>query len=136
MVVVKRLINETHFEFVKSTHKYFDIAQVFMEEIFRLHATRKKIFSDQGTKFTSIFFKKIFVRFGTQCWVCEGRLKGWQKPPVHCTGCNALGIFLDPILGGHSYLWFCACLLHMVLGMMFFFPWYLVDLVKGTTTMF
>jgi len=43
---------------------------------------------------------------------------------------------LDPILGGQTYLWFCAWVWHMVSGMMVFYPWYLVDLVKGTTIMF
>ena len=44
--------------------------------------------------------------------------------------------FLNPILGGWTYLWFCAWVSHMVLGMMVFSPWYFVDLVKGTTVMF
>ena len=40
-------------------------------------------------------------------------------------------IFLDPILGENTYLWFCASVWKMVLGMMFFCPWYFVYLVKG-----
>jgi len=43
--------------------------------------------------------------------------------------------FLDPILGGWTYLWFCAWFSHMVLGIMVFSTWYFVDLVKGTIVM-
>jgi len=43
---------------------------------------------------------------------------------------------LDSILGGKTYLWFCALVSHMVLGMMVLNPWYFVDPVKGTTIMF
>ena len=38
--------------------------------------------------------------------------------------------------GGQTYPWFCAWVLHMVLGMMVFCPWYFVDLVKLNTIMF
>jgi len=41
-----------------------------------------------------------------------------------------------PILGGQTYLWFCAWVFHMVLGMMVFYPWYSIDPVKGNTVMF
>jgi len=38
---------------------------------------------------------------------------------------------LDLILGGRTYLWFCAWISHMAFG-----PWYFVHPVKGTTVMF
>ena len=38
--------------------------------------------------------------------------------------------------GGKIDPWFYAWVLHMVLGMIVFCPWYFVDLVKGTTVMF
>ena len=60
----------------------------------------------------------IWVWIPTRCWV-------------------VLYYFHDyPILGGRTYLWFCAWISHMVFGMMVFGPWYFVDLVKGTTIMF
>jgi len=37
MVVVENLTKSTHFILVKSTHKTYDIAKIFMKEIFRLH---------------------------------------------------------------------------------------------------
>ena len=40
--------------------------------------------------------------------------------------------FLDLILGEQTYLWFCVLFFHMVLGVMIFYPWYLVDLINGT----
>ena len=36
---------------------------------------------------------------------------------------------------GQTYLWFCAWFSHTVLGMMVFYPWYFVDLVKGIMVM-
>lgn len=56
--------------------------------------------------------------------------------PLYGVHNNTSGIFLDPILGGPTYLWFCAWISNMVLGVMVFSPWYFVDLVKGTTVMF
>ena len=55
MVVVEKLIKETHFIPVKSTHKIDDIAKIFMKEIFKLHGLPKAIISDRDVKFTSNF---------------------------------------------------------------------------------
>lgn len=49
---------------------------------------------------------------------------------------SALGIFLDAMLGGRTYLWFCAWISHMVLVMIAYSPCYFVDPVKGTMVMF
>lgn len=46
MVVVDKLGKETHFVFVKSTHKAIDIAQIAMNEIFKLHGVPKNIILD------------------------------------------------------------------------------------------
>ena len=62
---------------------------------------------------------------------------GGSVTPIHgVRGSVPRKIFLDPILGGRTYLWFCAWVLHMVLGMMVFCPWYFLDLVKETTIIF
>ena len=66
MFVVDKLTKETHFITVKSTHKTDDIAKIFMKEIFRLHGLLKAIVSDKDVKFTSNFWKGLFVDLGTK----------------------------------------------------------------------
>jgi len=66
MVVVDKLTKSTHFIPVKSTHKTYDIANIFMKEIFRLHGLPKAIISDRDAKFTSNFWKGLFKDLGTQ----------------------------------------------------------------------
>jgi hypothetical protein len=66
MVVLEKLSKSTHFILVKSTCKAIDIANIFMEEIFRLHGMPKEIVSDQDTKFTSNFWKSLMVGFETK----------------------------------------------------------------------
>ena len=62
------------------------------------------------------------------CRLCSGKvtggLRGAVSPPLWGLGQRPGEIFLDPILGGWTYLWFCAWFLHMVLGSMVFSPWY------------
>ena len=65
MVVVDKLTKETHFMPVNSTHKTADIAKIFMKDIFRLHGFPKAIISDRDTKFTSSFWKSLFIDLGT-----------------------------------------------------------------------
>ena len=66
MVVVDKLKNTTHFIPVKSTYKADAIANIFMEEIFRLHGLPKAIISNRDTKFTSNFWKRLFADLGTK----------------------------------------------------------------------
>jgi len=65
MVVVDKWTNATHFIPVKSTHKMDDIAKIFMKEIFKLHGLLKAIVSNRDVKFTSNFWKGLFVDLGT-----------------------------------------------------------------------
>lgn len=65
MVVVEKLRKVAHFIAIKSTHKEIDVAHIFMKEIFRLHGISKKIILDMDAKFTSKFWKSLFVGFGT-----------------------------------------------------------------------
>ena len=51
---------------VKSTHKTDDIAKIFMREIFKFHGLPKAIVSDRDVKFTSNFWKGLFVDLGTK----------------------------------------------------------------------
>ena len=57
MVVVEKLMKETHFIPMRSMHKTDDIANIFMKEIFKLHGFPKAIVSDKYVKFTSNFGK-------------------------------------------------------------------------------
>ena len=41
------------------------IAKIFMKEIFRLHGLPRAIIADRDTKFTSNFWKVLFVDLGT-----------------------------------------------------------------------
>ena len=61
MLVVEKLTKETHFIPVKSTYKTDAIAKIFLKEIFKLHGLPKPIVSDRDPKFTSNFWKGLFV---------------------------------------------------------------------------
>jgi hypothetical protein len=65
MVVVDKLIKETHYIPVKTTHKETNIVDIYMKEVARLHGVPKAIVSDKDPKFTSNFWKGFFKRFGT-----------------------------------------------------------------------
>ena len=66
MVVVDKLTKASHFIPVKYTSKADAIAKIFMKEISRLHGLPKEIISDRDTKFTSNFWKGLFVDLGTK----------------------------------------------------------------------
>ena len=66
MVVVDKLTKEEHFIPLKSTHKTDDIAKIFMKDIFKLHGLPKAIVFDRDVKFTSNFWKGLFVDLGTK----------------------------------------------------------------------
>lgn len=66
MVVVNELSKVGHFISMKSTHKTINIVQLFIKDIFRLHGTAKEIISYWDVKSTSIFWKDLFLGFGTQ----------------------------------------------------------------------
>jgi hypothetical protein len=65
MVVIDKLSKSTHFILVKSTFKAINIAEIFMKEIFRLHGIPKMVISDRDVKFTSAFWKELFVGINT-----------------------------------------------------------------------
>eukprot|EP00253_Pinus_taeda_P015903 PITA_15903 len=65
-VVVDKLSKAAHFIPVQSTYRAAQIAHIFMQNIFRLHGLPKNIISDRDVKFTSAFWKTLFVELGTQ----------------------------------------------------------------------
>eukprot|EP00253_Pinus_taeda_P016219 PITA_16219 len=66
MVVVDKLRKTAHFIPVKFTYKAVEIANIFMREIFQLHGIPQVVISDRDVKFTSAFWKTLFVGLGTQ----------------------------------------------------------------------
>eukprot|EP00253_Pinus_taeda_P016848 PITA_16848 len=66
MVVVDKLSKVEHFIPVQSTYKAVQIAHIFMQHVFKLHGIPKTIISDRDVKFTSAFWKTLFVDLGTQ----------------------------------------------------------------------
>jgi hypothetical protein len=63
MVVMEKMSKTSHFTPIKSTCKEIDNANIFMKEIFRLRGMPKEIIFDIDTKFTSNFWKYLFVGF-------------------------------------------------------------------------
>jgi hypothetical protein len=65
MVLIDKLSKSAHFIPVKSTFKDINIAKIFMKEIFRVHGIPKMVISDRDVKFTSAFWKELFVWINT-----------------------------------------------------------------------
>ena len=65
MDMVDRLKKVVHFILVKSTYSTSDVAQVFIRQIVRLHGVLKNFVLDIDYKFTSTFWKELFVGLGT-----------------------------------------------------------------------
>jgi len=66
MVAVDKLSKSGHFIPVQSTYEVVQIANIFMQNIFRLHGLPKSIISDRDVKFTSAFWKALFEGLGAQ----------------------------------------------------------------------
>lgn len=66
MVVVDKLSKKTHFNPVKSTYKIVEISKIFVKEIFQFHGIPKVVISDKNVKFTSTFWKALFIVLGMQ----------------------------------------------------------------------
>jgi hypothetical protein len=66
MVVVEKLSKVAHFIPINSTCKEIYIYSIFMKEIFILHDMPKEIISDRDTKFTSNFWRSLFVGLETK----------------------------------------------------------------------
>jgi hypothetical protein len=63
MLVVDKLTKATHFISVKITHKVFNIVDIYMIEIARLHGVPKAIVLDGDPKFTQNLWKGLFKGF-------------------------------------------------------------------------
>jgi hypothetical protein len=63
-VIVDRLTKAAHFIPVKTTYHGPRLAELYMERIVCLHRVPKKIVSDQGSQFTSHFWKAVHESLG------------------------------------------------------------------------
>jgi hypothetical protein len=64
-VVVDRLSKYAHFIPISHPYTAVSVAQVFFEQIFRLHGMPQSIVCDQDVTFTSVFWKELFRLQGT-----------------------------------------------------------------------
>jgi hypothetical protein len=65
MVVVENLTKAAHFIPVKLNHKAYNIVDVYLREIARLHGIINTILSNRDPNFASNFWKGLFKGFGT-----------------------------------------------------------------------
>ncbi|WVZ49976.1 hypothetical protein U9M48_001282, partial [Paspalum notatum var. saurae] len=64
-VIVDRLTKTAHFIPVRTTHGGAKLAQLYIENVVRLHGIPSRIVSDRGTQFTSNFWKSLHEALGT-----------------------------------------------------------------------
>jgi transposase InsO family protein len=65
-VIVDRLTKVSHFIPVKTTYMDSQLAELYMARIVCLHGVPKKIVSDQGSQFTSRFWKSLHENMDTK----------------------------------------------------------------------
>jgi transposase InsO family protein len=65
-VIVDRLTKVAHFIPVKTTYSGPQLANLYMSRIVSLHGVSKKIVSDRGTQFTSMFWDRLHETLDTQ----------------------------------------------------------------------
>jgi hypothetical protein len=64
-VVVDRLTKSAHFLLVKVTYGFAKLAEIYVNEIIRLHGVPILIVSERGPQFTSRFWVKFQEALGT-----------------------------------------------------------------------
>ena len=65
-VIVDRFTKSAHFLPVKTTYSASQYAELFVNEIVRLHGTPVSIISDRGAQFTSRFWRAFMDGLGTR----------------------------------------------------------------------
>jgi hypothetical protein len=65
-VIVDRLTKVAHFIPIKTTYSGAQLVELYMSRIICLHGVPKKIVSDQGTQFTSRFWKRLHESMDTK----------------------------------------------------------------------
>lgn len=59
-----------HFFLVMKTCSIYKFEQLYVDNILKLHGVPVKIILDRGSQFTSSFFKRLQVAYGTELWYC------------------------------------------------------------------
>jgi transposase InsO family protein len=65
-VIMDRLTKVAHFIPIKTTYSRPQLAELYMSRIVYLHGVPKKIMSDRGTQFTSMFWERLHETLDTQ----------------------------------------------------------------------
>ena len=63
MVVVDKFMKDSHFILLKTNHMTYNVVDIYMREITRLHGIPKTIVSDRDPQFTSNLWKGLFKGF-------------------------------------------------------------------------
>jgi hypothetical protein len=64
-VIVDRLTKTAHFLLVRTTHKTKKYAEIYIDQIVRLHGIPKTIVSDRGALFVARFWEQLQKSLGT-----------------------------------------------------------------------
>jgi transposase InsO family protein len=66
LVVVDRLTKYAHF--ISMTHPYTaqDVAQIFMDQVFKLHGLPQVLLTDRDSLFTSTIWQSLFKSLGVE----------------------------------------------------------------------
>jgi hypothetical protein len=70
-VIVDRLTKVAHFIPVKTTYSVAKLVELYMSRIMCLHGVPKKIMSDRGSQFTSMFWEKLHESMDTRLNFCS-----------------------------------------------------------------
>jgi hypothetical protein len=65
-IIGDRLTKVAHFIPVKNTYSRPQLAELYISRIVCLHGVLKKIMSDRGTQFTSMFWERLHETMDTQ----------------------------------------------------------------------
>ena len=65
-VVVDRLSKMVHLEAIRKTISAQGLAAVYASRVFRHHGVPQSIVSDRDTRFTSLFWRELAKRLGTE----------------------------------------------------------------------
>ena len=65
-VIVDRLSKVAHFIPVKTTHRPHQYADLYIQNILRLHGVPKRIVSDRGPQFIARFWEQLHKELGTK----------------------------------------------------------------------
>jgi hypothetical protein len=69
-VIVDRLTKTAHFIVVHTTYSIQDYAELYIDQIVRLHGIPKTIVSNQGTQFVARFWEQLHESLGTK-FICS-----------------------------------------------------------------